>query len=409
VSEIATIGIALMLLAAALREHWMLLRVVRPQPLPPRLDQYPSVSVIRPIRGLDCEVEQNIRAGLDTGYPGRVETIFVFDDVDEPALSIARRVIAEREAAGHRDRVEIVFCGQPPPDQTGKLNAMIVGMARATGELIAFADSDIRSDRDTLRIMVETLLTTDRAGSAFPSVVVSEPPRTAGDVGALAMLNSLYAPLSAILARRRGGDLPFILGQYMVFERETLENRVGLREMRGQLVDDLHIGRLVEEAGLRNIIAPCSLRIISHGLDRTQSLDLYTRWLMYSRSGMPEWSYKIPSVVRASLYVSGLILGVHALLQGLWLAAALAFGSSLIVNHTMIAIHRSIGGAAIPRKWWLIPGAFFLLVPFLFLRIYTQRQLNWRGRVYALDSSARLDLHGDPPSTSRLGAAEPSS
>jgi hypothetical protein len=267
---------------------------------------------------------------------------------------------------------------------------MLAGMEHATGRLIAFADSDIRSDMDTLRIMVEKLLTTEDAGSAFPWAIVTSKPRTAGDVGIVAMLNSLYVPMASILYDKRDENLPFILGQYMVFERETLDEVIGLEDMKGQLTDDLHMGSLVNAGGLKNVIAPCSVGIIQHGVGPREAFGQYARWMYYSRSGMPDWSYKIPSFVRAGLYIASLVLGTLALFEGAWAAATLGYGSALLVNYTMIKIHNRVGGGRISPQHWLIPGLFFLIVPFVLLRVYTQKRVEWRGRTYALNSDANL-------------------
>src|SRR5438874_397909 len=56
-----------------------------------RLSQFPSISVIRPVRGADVGAAENYAAALDTGYPGDIETLFVFDDADDPGYPIADR------------------------------------------------------------------------------------------------------------------------------------------------------------------------------------------------------------------------------------------------------------------------------------------------------------------------------
>src|SRR6185369_17719182 len=105
--------------------------------------------------------------------------LLVFDDRRDPAFALAEQVAREARAVGNPRRVEVLVAGTPPPGRTGKLHAMMHGFARAGGELIAFSDSDTRLDRDVLRVLVETLLETPGAGSAFAPVVAGSPPRTA--------------------------------------------------------------------------------------------------------------------------------------------------------------------------------------------------------------------------------------
>ena len=48
----------------------------------------------------------------------------------------------------------MLLAGKPPPGRTGKLNAMMLGEARAQGELIAFSDSDTRPGPHLVRVLI---------------------------------------------------------------------------------------------------------------------------------------------------------------------------------------------------------------------------------------------------------------
>lgn len=227
-------------------------RAIRQRSCPAELDRYPSVSVIRPIKGLDTGAEDNIRAALDHGYPGAVETFFVFDDENEPTLPLVEQVLAERNRAGQFVNARIIFTGQPLANRTGKLNSMIAGFKASKNELVAFVDSDVRQDRKALRVLVESLFAADGAGAAFAPVIASEPPATVGDAGYTLMINGLYEPSALASADESGGELPFIMGQFMVFKREAIAAIGGLEAAEGQLVDDMFLGRRLNECGYRN-------------------------------------------------------------------------------------------------------------------------------------------------------------
>ena len=54
------------------------------------------------------------------------------------------------------------------------------------------------------------------------------------------------------------GELPYIMGQYMVLKRDALRAIGGLKSAEGQLVDDMYIGARMRAAGYTNRVAPMS-------------------------------------------------------------------------------------------------------------------------------------------------------
>jgi len=353
--------------------------------------RYPSVSIIRPVKGLDVGAEDNFRAALNTGYPGRVETIFVFDDATDPAYGVALKVAEEHAANHEEDRVVIVTAGAPPKGRTGKLHAMIVGERYAQNELIAFSDSDTRPDKNVLRILVETLLSTPRAGSSFIPVVIDRPIQKAGDVFYALMQNALYAPW-ALMALGNKRELPFIMGQYMVFTRDCLKAIGGVQCAQGQLVDDMYIGKCVAKAGFLNVVCPYSLSIVSSGLSIKQFIPIYKKWLFFNKNGLPlsftwrQWMFCTP------FYFMLALLPV-ALYTNDWLAAIIALAGIMLFVWGLTMIHRKYGGSPIPKKLIWAPFALLMTAPAIMISNKINHTVNWRGRSYTLNKQAALETN----------------
>lgn len=388
--EIALGAITLLLLFETWRSHRTQRDAIKLTKGPARRDDYPSISVIRPIKGLDAGVGENLRAALDHGYPGDVETLFVFDDDDEPALPLAREAIIQHRRSGRPGSARIVFCGEPPAGRTGKLNAMIGAMRQARGELVAFVDSDVRQDRRSLTTLVDTLLADPRAGSAFAPVVVSEPPRTVGDVGYALLLNGLYGPAAAQTTEKNDGHLPFIMGQFMVFRREAIDDIGGLESAEGQLVDDMYIGARVSAAGYHNVVSPARVDIVQEGLPVSEFVKTFIRWITFSRSGLPGREFKFQSWLRGTVYWLGLLTALVALGTGNWVVAALAGLIPVGISASINSLHERFGGASLPLRYLWVSFAVLLTAPAVYLSIFSSRKVTWRGRSYALDSGSRL-------------------
>ncbi|MCC6749959.1 MAG: glycosyltransferase [Deltaproteobacteria bacterium] len=393
--ELGGIVVGAGLLGAVLYTHLMLRRAVarrREQPVPGRA-QYPSVTVIRPVRGLDEGAAENFAAALATGYPGEVETLFVFDEETDPALPVARAAIEAHRSGGHPGTARVIFVGTPPPGRTGKLNAMIRALEEARGELVAFGDSDTRPDREVLRVLADTLLSDERIGCTFAPVVVENPLRTAGAVGYATLLNGLYGPAVALTAGEQG-SMPFIMGQLMLFRREALAGIGGLESVSGQLVDDMYIGTRVVQAGYRNVVTRHPLQIVDERMTLAEFLRTYRRWIIFSRSGLPFWSFNWPAWLRGIEFWLGLGLGFAAVVTGHPWAGAVLYAAALALGASIMRLHRAVGGAPIRLRHAWVPYALLLAAPFIYVATLLWPEVKWRGRRYGLDTHARLGPRG---------------
>lgn len=350
---------------------------------------WPSLTIIRPIRALDEGANENLEALFTVDYPAPVQVLFVLDDADDAAYPVTQKVTARRLSEGHD--VNLLLSGTPPSGRTGKLHAMIAGLEHASGELVAFSDSDTRVTSEQLRAAVKTLLVTPDAGDAFNPVVVKwdTPEPTAGDVGFALLLNGWYGP-SAALAAGSQSELPFIMGQFMVFRRETLDAIGGLTCADGQLVDDMWIGRRVAEAGLRNVQSKTPLPIITGGLSLGGFIMTFRRWLLFSRSGLPT-SFTRPHWLRGALYGVALsLLGVSIARLDI-VGGVVALAAAGLFVGSQLLLHRKLGGLPVPWRHVWVPALLPLIGGGVMVAAMFSKSVDWRGRVYRLDAGARLE------------------
>lgn len=387
------VALAILSLVLLVEGHLRLSRILaRRSPAPASPTTAPSITVIRPVRGLDIGAEDNIRAFLEMDYPGRLELLFVVDSKDDPAYPAIQRLIAEHPSRA--ERVELLLSGTPPPQRTGKLNAMLVGVAAATGELLAFNDSDSRPSRDLLGRLVSELLARPDCGCTFAPVVAAADRPTAGDVGYELLLNAWYGPTVSWAAQPRS-ELDFIMGQLMVFRREALDAVGGVGVAEGHFVDDMFIGRALWKAGWKNVVIEAPLRIVIGGMGPLQFFQTFRRWILFSEGGL-SFRFTWPNWVRGvSCWVAWAVL-VAALLTGRPGTAALALAPIAFSVWTQASLQRAYHGPRIALHQLWVPAVIPLIGGVVALAARLHRRVDWRGRSYELDGEARLGASGSP-------------
>jgi len=219
-------------------------------------------------------------------------------------------------------------------------------------------------------------------------VVAHQPAVRAGDVGYATMLNMWYGA-SVATASRRTGDLPFIMGQLMVFRRECLRDIGGVACAKGELVDDMAIGRIVAAHGWRNIMAPHPLHVATGGMSYAEFLKLSRRWMLFGRNGLP-FEFTRPMWLRGIEFWVGLVTLALALVTQHWLAALGPALALAVFEASLLRINAQFGGAKVPARYLWVPFALPMVAPAQLAYGLVDKRVDWRGRAYDLDVHARL-------------------
>lgn len=146
-------------------EFWRLMATRLAERIDPSsFDQCP-VSVIIPVKGCFAELEGNLRAHLDQDYP-RYEIVFVVESVDDPAVRIIRKLLSGSQPVPMR--MVVAGVSSTTGQKIHNLQAAIASLHHVI-QVIAFADDDIRPDRDWLKRLVFRQYSEDHgASTSYP-------------------------------------------------------------------------------------------------------------------------------------------------------------------------------------------------------------------------------------------------
>ena len=201
----------------------------------PLLSELPQISVLIPARNEEANIKACVESLLKQDYPGF--EVLVLDDHSTDRTRLILEEISQRES-----RLTVVN-GEPLPDGwLGKHWANHQLARRATGELILFTDADTRHAPDTLRDSVSALVAR-RADllTAFPHQEML----TWGEKLTVPILSfSVLCFFPMLVAKTlRLPALSVTIGQFMLFRRQAFEAIGGYARVRGEVVDDVMLGR----------------------------------------------------------------------------------------------------------------------------------------------------------------------
>ena len=178
---------------------------------------WPRVSVVVCAYNAGDTLEDNLRSLEALTYPD-VELILVNDGSGDQTSVI-----------GHAHPRVIVI----DIPNGGLSAARNVGLARATGEIVAYTDADTRVDRDWLTYLVQPFLISDVVGSGGPNVVPADDPPMAQSIA-----RAPGGPTHVLLDDRIAEHVP---GCNMAFRREALLAIGGFNPIYLRAGDDVDV------------------------------------------------------------------------------------------------------------------------------------------------------------------------
>lgn len=203
----------------------------------------PLVSIIVPARDEAAAVEACLRSLLALDYPHH-EVIAIDDRSTDGTGVLMDRI------AGSDPRLHVVHLTELPPGWLGKNHANMVGARQARGEYLLFTDGDVMFDPAILRHAIGAMQRGRLDHLAlFPDAMM----RTFGEIMLMNYFSFLFSLITQLwLVRFRWARNAFVgVGAFNLIRRDAYE-RIGTHErLRMEVADDMMLGKLVKNAGLR--------------------------------------------------------------------------------------------------------------------------------------------------------------
>ncbi len=338
---------------------------------PSALQRYEPISILKPLAGLDMDLESNLRTFFEQDYPA-FELLFAVRSEGDPAVEVVSRLQREYPTVPSR----LLITGEPfyPNAKVFSLEHMLKA---AANDLVVMSDSDVR--------VTPTMLRTIAAEFQDPQLGVATCPYHAVPGGSLwsrleatGMNTDFWG--SALVARMVEG-MHFAVGPTIAARRQVLNSIGGFAGLKDYLAEDFVIGKLAADAGHGVIL---SSYVIEHHIGSAnwnENVEHRLRWTRSTRRSRPAgyvgqlFTMPLPLALLVCVFSPAWwpILPVT-----LFVRTLAAYTVSWRVLHSRI-------------NWMLLPiedalGFCFWIAGFF------GNTISWRGRRYRLSADGRFEL-----------------
>jgi ceramide glucosyltransferase len=333
----------------------------------------PPVSILKPLRGEDPALADNLRSFLRQDYP-RFQLICGVADGGDPAVPIVRGLMTEFPQAD----IALVI------DSTRRGTNLKVANLRnmlpaARHDVLVLADSDMRVAPGYLAAVTAPLVSEGEVGL----VTCLYRARSAGGIWSdLASLHINHGFLPQALVGESLGQGAGCFGATMAFDRATLAAAGGFEALADTLADDHALGLAVRGLGKRVELSPYIVDdiVVEHDFLRLFRHEL--RWARTIRLVAPAGFSGSVVTFPVPLALLALCLGAAPLAATVMLALAL-LARGLAGRH----IDRALRLKAAPL--WLLPIRDMLSFG-VFIASFLGRSVAWRDRRFRIGSGGQL-------------------
>ena len=346
-----------------------------PRPLPAGARR-PGISILKPLCGVDDDLEANLEQFARLDYAGEYEVVLGVKDTRDDAFAVARAAVARWP---DRMRLELQV-GEPGLNP--KVNQLITLADRARHDLLVISDSNTRVGPGYLEEIA--------AGFADPTVgCVTHPVAGIGERTFGSLLDNLYLAATAaagMIAAKRFAGQDIVVGKSMALRREDVDALGGFFSVKDVLAEDYVIGQWVtRKLGRKVVMARTPVFNVSLRKSVNAFFQRYLRWSVIHRTAVSPSTYLAQALLNP---VPLAVLG--ALLLPSPTTGAVATFVALGKVAVDLAAFRALRPEAV--SWDAVPGV--LIKDVLLFATWWHglffRTVDWRGTKLRVAPGTRL-------------------
>jgi ceramide glucosyltransferase len=347
--------------------------------LEPRLErEFPPVSILKPLKGVDPEIYESFRSYCRQSYP-EYEIIFGVSDPDDPAIAAVQQL--QREFPEHA--IRLVVCSEKLGANL-KVSNLEQMLAWARFDHVLVSDSDIRVEGDYLRRVVAPLRD-DKVGVVtclYRGIAAATLGSRLESLG----ISTDFSP-GVLVAWQLEGGLHFGFGSTLVLRRSNLQQIGGFKSIVDFLADDYELARGISDLGLKVVLSDVVVETHLQPYDFRGYIAHQLRWARAIRDSRPAGYFGLIATFGLTWSLVDLIAARGATWAWVQLVtvAVLRAAVALRVGRTFLKDRQ------VTKFLWLVPLRDLVGV-FVWTASLGGHSITWRGDSFTLKNGKLIRM-----------------
>lgn len=337
--------------------------------------EWPPVTILKPVCGLEKNLRTNLRSTCIQEYPA-FQVVFSVQRPDDPAIPLLKDI--QREFGVERVTVATEAYDAGP---NGKINNLIGGFKHARHEILVISDSDVQLRPDYLKTIVAPLA--DPQVGYVCTLYKAIEAKTWFEKMELLTINAELTPNMTFALVT--GVAKFCLGASTAVRRTTLQQIGGLESLADYLVEDFEMGRRIWSMGQTPVILPYLVDTVVDLKTPSQWWNHLVYWDQNNRAASPKAVFgtiiirPVPFACLFAIFTLGSTLGLTILATAL---AVRLMTATAVMGWGLKDAEGLRSVALVPLRDLAALASWFLA--------FTKRTTIWRGEAFILTRDGKL-------------------
>lgn len=332
---------------------------------------FPPISIIKPLKGLDDNLFDNLESFCKQEYP-EYEVILSLQDYNDPAYRVAEKIRNK-----YPELVKITLDNSSTA-LNPKVKNMISAYQESKYDYFLISDSNVYVEPDYLKRTVSAM-TSDTG--LVTNLIMGVGGKTLGAKLENLQLNSFV--IISVCFLDKFLKMPCSIGKSMLMRKSDFEQIGGFNAVKNVLAEDYLIGKLMHEKGKKVKLCSYIIKNVNEYWSLRRFLNRHTRWAKI-RWKIAGWKY-LTEPLSNPVFISSIVPlldGFSKISITMFIAVAtIKIAFDLYINRLM-QTSTGLSGILIPLKD-LITGLIWL-APLISCK------LNWRGNTYKIGKETEI-------------------